>query len=130
MDASVAALTGKERLLEGDWQELRGTEKEMDRERREGVRKEELIELKAEVDWERADARGSWRGRRNSQLQGQGHRERKKSLSLYVPALQRTNIKEPFWEMFFWSWRFTCYSDSTLYNSFVVFRNLALLLNI
>lgn len=28
------------------------------------------------------------------------------------------------------SWRFTCYSDSTLYNSFVVFRNLALLLNI
>ena len=46
------------------------------------------------------------------------------------PASQRTNIKEPFWEMFFWRWRFTCYSDSTLYNSFVVFRNLALLLNI
>lgn len=83
MDASVEALTGKEKPLEGDWQELRATEKEMDRERREGVSKEELIELEAEVDWARADARGSWRGRRNSQSQGQGHRERKKSLSLH-----------------------------------------------
>lgn len=46
----MAAITREESHLEGDWEESRGTEKEMEQREREGIRKrEEHIKLKTEV---------------------------------------------------------------------------------